>query len=92
MKEAILLHYIAEQPIPVVARFLRLPVSTVKWRLHVVRKELARRLGAAAKKPGVKALLIALAFAALTAAVPFLFVLKNGVCGNTPQIKDTVVH
>lgn len=66
-----MLHYIAEQPISVAARFLRLPVSTVKWRLHVARRELARRLGAtvgdAAKKPGVKALLIVIALGAITA-------------------------
>ena len=71
MKEAIMLYYIAEQPISVAARFLRLPVSTVKWRLHVARRELARRLGAtvgdAAKKPGVKALLIVIALGAITA-------------------------
>ena len=71
MKEAIMLHYIAEQPVPVVARFLRLPISTVKWRLHVARKELARRLGAgvkdAVRKPSVKAILLALALCGLTA-------------------------
>ena len=71
MKEAIMLHYIAEQPVPVVARFLRLPISTVKWRLHVARKELARRLGAgvkdAVRKPGVKAILLALLLCGITA-------------------------
>ena len=90
MKEAIMLHYIAEQPIPVVARFLRLPVSTVKWRLHVARQELARRLGAkvgdAVKKPGAKALLIALALAALTAVgATVASLVGDAAIGSRPQ-------
>ena len=68
MKETIILHYILGQPLAKVAKVLALPIGTVKSRLHYGRMALAAKLGAAAKKPGVKALLIALALAALTAA------------------------
>ena len=72
MKEVIVMYYLMDQPISRVAKFLSLPVSTVKWRLHCARSELARRLGAKtaeiAKKPGVKATLLVLALCALTAA------------------------
>ena len=43
-------------------------IGTVLSRLHYARKALAAKLGAAAKKPGGKALLVALSLAALTAA------------------------
>ena len=72
MKETIVLHYILGQPLGKVAKILSLPVGTVKSRLHYGRIALASKLGAAAKKPGAKALVVALAlcgFAALGAAV-----------------------
>ena len=55
MKEAIVMHYLMEQPVARIAKFLALPVSTVKWRIHCARVELTRRLTSSAKKPGVKA-------------------------------------
>ena len=67
MKEAIVMHYLMEQPVARIARFLALPVSTVKWRIHCARVELTRRLTSSAKKPGVKAVLLALALSALAA-------------------------
>ncbi len=67
MKEAIVMHYLMEQPVSRIAKFLALPVSTVKWRIHCARVELTRRLTSSAKKPGVKAVLLALALSALAA-------------------------
>lgn len=71
MRDVVVMHFLMEQPIAKVAQFLSLPVSTVKWRLHIARKELARRLGAtvenAAKKPGGKAVIMALLLCGLTA-------------------------
>ena len=67
MKEAIVMHYLMEQPVARIAKFLALPVSTVKWRIHSARVELTRRLTSSAKKPGVKAVLLALALTALAA-------------------------
>jgi len=67
MKEAIVMHYLMEQPVARIAKFLALPVSTVKWRIHCARVELTRRLTSSAKRPGVKAVLLALALSALAA-------------------------
>ena len=74
-RESIVLHYFLDIPIPKMAKILAVPAGTVKSRLHYARKALAIKLGAkvekakeVAKKPGVKAVLIALALCALTAA------------------------
>ena len=66
-REVLLLRYFMDIPVVKMARILRQPVGTVHSRLHYARKALAAKLGIAAKKPGVKALLIALALVALTA-------------------------
>ena len=50
MKEVIVMHYLMEEPVSRVAKFIGEPVSTVKWRLHVARKALAAKLGVAAEK------------------------------------------
>ncbi|MBR4612423.1 MAG: sigma-70 family RNA polymerase sigma factor [Kiritimatiellae bacterium] len=68
MKETLLLHYFMDLPVGKVGKILSIPDGTVKWRLHYAREILAAKLGAAAKKPGAKALLVVLALAALTAA------------------------
>ena len=67
IKKTLLLHYFMDMPVKEVARVLSTPTSTVTWRLHYARKILAAKLGAAAKKPGGKALLVALALCGLTA-------------------------
>ena len=67
-REILLLHYFLDMPVGKMAKILAVPCGTVKSRLHYARVALAAKLGAAAKKPGGKALLIALALAALTAA------------------------
>ncbi len=66
-RELLLLHYFMDMPVAKIAKFLSIPQGTVMSRLHYARKALAAKLGMAAKKPGVKALLIALVLAALTA-------------------------
>lgn len=79
MKEVIVMHYLMEEPVPRVAKFVGEPVSTVKWRLHVARKALAAKLGvvaekakdrakAAAKTAAGKAIIVVFALCVLTAA------------------------
>ena len=67
IRKTLLLHYFMDIPVREIARILSVPAGTVKWRLHYARKILAAKLGAAAKKPGGKALLVALALCGLTA-------------------------
>ena len=67
MREVILLHYFADMSIPQIAKFISIPAGTIKSRLHYARKALAAKLVGKAKKPGVKALILALALSALAA-------------------------
>lgn len=66
LKEVIVMHYLMDEPVAKVAKFVGQPVSTIKWRLHVARKALAAKLGVAAKKPGGRVVMLALALCALT--------------------------
>ena len=68
IRKTVVLHYFMDMPVRDVARFLLVPTGTIAWRLHYARMLLAAKLGTAVKKPGVKALLLALLLAALTAA------------------------
>ena len=67
MKKTLMMHYFMDIPVAEIAKVLSVPTGTVKWRLHHARLALAAKLGAAAKKPGGKALLVALALCGLTA-------------------------
>ena len=53
MREAVVLRYFMEVPLTQIAKFLSLPVGTVKSRLHYARIALAQRLGTRLKKPAV---------------------------------------
>ena len=66
-REVLLLHYFMDVPIKKMAQILTVPTGTVKSRLHYARKALAAKLGVAARKPGGKALLLALLLFGLTA-------------------------
>ena len=67
IKKVVVLHYFLEMPLRDIAKFLSTPFGTVGRRLYLARQMLAAKLNVAAKKPSVKALLIALALVALTA-------------------------
>ena len=82
-REVIVLRYFVDMPIAKMAKFLAIPSGTIRSRLFYARKALAAKLGAAAKKPGGKALLIALALAALT-AIGAAVVTAVGDARNTP--------
>lgn len=66
-RELVVLHYFMDIPIGRIAKILTTPEGTVKRRLHYARKALGAKLGVAMKKPGGKALLVALALCGLTA-------------------------
>ena len=51
LRETVILHYFVDLPIADVARILRVPVGTVKARLHYARKVLAGKLSREMRKP-----------------------------------------
>ena len=67
MQEAIVLHYFTGLSVQKIAKFLAIPEGTVKSRLHYARLALGAKLGANMKKPGGKAVLLALLLCGLTA-------------------------
>ena len=58
IRNAVVLHYFMGVSAREAARILSIPSGTMLWRLHYARMLLAAKLGAAAKKPGGKALLL----------------------------------
>ena len=68
IRKTLMLHYFMDLSVAEVAKILTVPSGTVKRRLHCARQILAAKLGAAAKKPGGKAVLAVIALCALTAA------------------------
>ena len=67
IRKTLTLHYFMDFSVKDIARLFAIPVGTVKWRLHYARQILAVKLGAVVKRPGVKAVLLALALSALAA-------------------------
>ena len=67
IRKTVVLHYFMEMSVKDIARFLAIPTGTVMWRLHYARKMLAVKMGVAAKKPGGKAVILALLLCGLTA-------------------------
>ena len=91
MREVLLLHYFMDMPIGKIAKFLALPVGTIKSRLHYARLALAMRLGAKLKKPAV-ALIAASLF--LLAGAAMIVGLSSGASSPgltaTPSVEEGV--
>ncbi len=70
-RELLLLHYFMDMPVAKIAKFLSIPNGTVFSRMHYARKALAAKLGVAvgeaARKPGGRIVLLALALCGMTA-------------------------
>ena len=70
-REVIILRYFVDMPISKIAKYLSIPSGTVRSRLHYARKALALKMGAkmndVVKKPGGKAVILALLLCGLTA-------------------------
>ena len=66
-KDVLLLHYFLDMPVTQMAKILLVPCGTIKSRLHHARKALAAKLGVAVRKPGGKAVILALLLCGITA-------------------------
>ena len=67
LRRTIVMHYFMDMPVGEIAKVLSISPGTVKWRLHHARIAIAAKLGVAVKKPGGKAVLLALLLCGLTA-------------------------
>ncbi|MBR0056592.1 MAG: RNA polymerase sigma factor, partial [Kiritimatiellae bacterium] len=67
IRKTLMMHYFMDLSVKDVARLLAIPVGTVKWRLLYARQILAAKLGAAAKKPGGRSVILALALCGIAA-------------------------
>ena len=80
MREVLLLHYFMDMPVTQIAKFLALPVGTIKSRLHYARMALAHRFGVNFKR-------VAMAFAVslllLAASAAAIFGLSGGESDGT---------
>ena len=81
-RETLLLHYFMDIPVAKMAKILAVPAGTVHSRLHYARKALAAKLGVKAhemaRKPGAKALLVALALVCTAALGAGIYRLGRG--------------
>ena len=69
MREVLLLHYFMDMPVGKIAKFLAMPVGTIKSRLYYARVALGRRLGVKLKQPAVALIAAALFLIAGAATV-----------------------
>ncbi|MCR5751764.1 MAG: sigma-70 family RNA polymerase sigma factor [Kiritimatiellae bacterium] len=69
MREVLILHYFMDMSTVKIAKFLALPVGTVKSRLHYARLALGARLGARLKKTGMVLIAASLFLTAVATAI-----------------------
>ena len=89
MQEAIVLHYFTGLSVQKIAKFLAIPEGTVKSRLHYARLALGAKLGANMKKPGGKAVLLALLLCGLTALGAAVWNIATSGEAQTPADAST---
>ncbi len=84
LREVIVLHYFMEQPVAKIARVLAMPAGTVKFRMHIARKLLARVLARQMKRPAARLIIAA---AGLFAAMGLAFL--SGIApGGDPAARE----
>ena len=88
MQEAVVLHYFTGLSVQKIAKFLAIPEGTVKSRLHYARLALGAKLGANMRKPGGRAVLVALALCGLTALGAGIYSLASGGDASTKRPQD----
>ena len=92
MREAVVLRYFTDLPLRRIAKILCVPEGTVNSRLHYARLALAAKLGAAARKPGAKMVLLALLLAAGIALGRGVYTLAAAALSSHAESAEIASH
>ncbi len=92
MREAVVLRYFMDLPLRRIAKILCVPEGTVNSRLHYARLALAAKLGAAARKPGAKMVLLALLLAAGPAVGRGVYALAAAAFDSHAESAEVASH
>jgi RNA polymerase sigma-70 factor (ECF subfamily) len=89
MREVLILHYFMDMPTAKIAKFLALPVGTIKSRMHYARLVLGARLGARLKKPAVALIAAGLFLVAAASAIVSALANSDGETRDAPVYMAT---
>ena len=89
MREVLLLHYFMDMPVTQIAKFLALPVGTIKSRLHYARMALAHRFGVNFKRV---AMVFAVSLLLLAASATAIFGSLDGESDGTTAATDIALE
>lgn len=98
-KKTVVMHYMMDMPLKEIAKVLRHPIGTVKWRLSVAKGVLAGMLKRSLGRPGTW---VALAIGLLVGCTTVLIVMRfpprkstdpvGGIAYNTPKVHEITVR
>lgn len=90
LREAVVLHYLMDLPIAQVAKILRVPVGTVKARLHYARKVLQGKLAQEMRRPRTIAAMTLILLSAMTYAAWTAGWLPNPFDGGATESENAL--
>ena len=99
-RKTVVMHYMMDMPLGEIAKVLKRPIGTVKWRLSVAKSVLAERLRRSLGRPGTW---LALALGLLTGCIATVIVMRmpsrssdehplGGMAFNTPKVHGVTVR
>ena len=98
-KKTVIMHYMMDMPLKEIAKVLKRPIGTVKWRLSVAKEVLAKMLAQTLGRPGTW---IFLALGLITGCVATYLVMRlpprkptapvGGISYNTPKVHEITVR
>lgn len=98
-KKTVIMHYMMDMPLKEIAKVLKRPIGTVKWRLSVAKKVLAKMLARTLGRPGTW---IFLALGLITGCIATYLVVRlpprkptdpnGGIAYNTPSVHEIAVR
>ena len=98
-KKTVVMHYMMDMPLKEIAKVLKRPIGTVKWRLSVAKEVLAKMLARTLGRPGTW---IFLALGLITGCVATYIAMRlpprkpadpvGGISYNTPKVHEIAVR